>query len=259
MSLKGFIKYNILKKKKRIITEDYFCNKLRNNQQEKLISKIKYLDIDVSKLKLNWNYISLHDNLTIKFISYFKDHINFHDLSLNKNLTTNHLDQFKDDLEWDILSEYYNFTLDDLHIYKNIPSKIIKEDFYKKMWWLFLDDKIYNQNDIEYIKYNNMIINKNMHTIPKQLIDRFEYTLLEYKRNKIIMKDVLKIQLNKLYKEFMDNKKILDLKKIDCNLFRVEHKIPSLQYSPDIEMKNIQDKILNNLCEEIIEEIVFDL
>ena len=73
------------------------------------------------------------------------------------------------------------------------------------------------------------------------------------------MKDVLKIQLNKLYKEFMDNKKILDLKKIDCNLFRVEHKIPSLQYSPDIEMKNIQDKILNNLCEEIIEEIVFDL
>ena len=341
MSFKGFIKHKVLNKKKRIITEDYFCNKLRNNEQDKLISKIKYLNIDVSKLKLNWNYISLNDNLTIKFISYFKDYINFHDLSLNKNLTTKHLDKFKDDLEWDILSEYYNFTLDDLHIYKNYinwryiffykntPSEIIKEDFYKKMWWLFLDDQIYNQNDIEYGKYNDMIINKNMHTIPKPLIDRFEYTLLEYKRNKIIMKDVLKIQLNKLYKEFIDNKTVLDLKKIDCNLFRVEHKNQevqsdknikikitceqstqtnkvntksiqtqevynqkkmiqtekiNLEYSDDVsisinkknveekliqtnnfnhkclvEMKNIQEEIINDLCEDIIEEIVIDL
>ncbi|SVA17398.1 uncharacterized protein METZ01_LOCUS70252, partial [marine metagenome] len=63
MSFKGFIKHKVLNKKKRIITEDYFCNKLRNDQQDKLISKIKYLNIDVSKLKLNWNYISLNDNL----------------------------------------------------------------------------------------------------------------------------------------------------------------------------------------------------
>lgn len=331
MSLKGFIKHSVLRKKKRIVTEDYFCNKLRNNQQEKLISKIKYLNIDVSKLKLNWNYISLNDNLTVNFIKYFKDYINFHDLSLNKNLTTKHLDKFKNDLEWDILSEYYNFTLDELHIfknyinwryiffYKNTPSEIIKEDYYKKMWWLFLDDQIYNENDIKYGKYNDMIINKNMHTIPKQLIDRFEYTLLEYKRNKIIMKDVLKIQLNKLYKEFLDNKTVLDLKQIDCNLFRVEHKNQevqsdknirikitceqstqtnkvnkkkkiqteknNLEYSDEVsisiidkknveekliqtnefnhkclmEMKNIQDEIINDLCEDIIEEIVIDL
>ena len=161
MTLKTFIKYNVMKKKKRIVTEDYFCNKLRNNEQYKLISKIKELKVDVSKLNLNWNFISLNDNLTIPFISYFKDYINFHDLSLNKNLTSKHLNKFKKVLEWDILSEHYNFTLDDLHIYKNYinwkfiffykntPSEIIREDFYKKMWWLFLNDQIYNQNDLE--------------------------------------------------------------------------------------------------------------
>ena len=344
MTIKGFIKYKVLKKQKRIVTEDYFCNKLRNDEQLKLISKIKELKIDVSKLNLNWNYISLNDNLTIRFISYFKDYINFHDLSLNKNLTTKHLDKFKNDLEWDILSEYYNFTLDDLHIYKNYinwkfiffykntPSEIIKEDFYKKMWWLFLNDQIYNKNDLEYAKYNDMIINKNMNTIPKKLIDRFEYTLLEYKRNKIIMKDVLKIQLNQLYREFINNKEIIDLKRIDCNNFRIEHKNQgiqngkkmkikincsqstqtntnsvnslstqtqknieekSIQTDEDIlecslqspisindvtkkvqegstqtnnfndkcliEMKNIQDEIVNDFCEDIIEEIVIEI
>ena len=94
MTLKTFIKYNVMKKKKRIVTEDYFCNKLRNNEQYKLISKIKELKVDVSKLNLNWNFISLNDNLTIPFISYFKDYINFHDLSLNKNLTSKHLNKF---------------------------------------------------------------------------------------------------------------------------------------------------------------------
>jgi len=317
MTLKTFIKYNVMKKKKRIVTEDYFCNKLRNNEQYKLISKIKELKVDVSKLNLNWNFISLNDNLTIPFISYFKDYINFHDLSLNKNLTSKHLNKFKKVLEWDILSEHYNFTLDDLHIYKNyinwkfiffyknIPSEIIKEDFYKKMWWLFLDDQIYNKDDLEYIKYNNMIMNKNMNTIPKQLIDRFEYTLLEYKRNKIVLKNVLKIQLNELYKEFINNQKIVDLKRIDCNHFLVEHKDqgiqnekklkikincdestqteenilecslqPSLFISSEkvekltqtnfeneclIDIKNIQDDIINNICEDIIDDIVIEI
>jgi len=249
MTLKGFIKYNILKKNKRIITEDYFCNKLRSNEQDKLITKIKELKVDISQLNLNWNYISLTDNLTIKFISYFKEYINFHDLSLNKNLTTKHLDKFKEDLEWDILSEHYNFTLDDLHIYKNYinwkyiffykntPSDIIKDDFNRYMWWLFLNDRIYNENDITYAKYNDMIINKNMHSIPKQLIDRFEYTLLEYKRNKIILKDVLKIQLNSLYGEFINNKEIIDLKKIDCNIFRVEQKEQEIQNEKIMKLK----------------------
>jgi hypothetical protein len=249
MTLKTFIKYNVMKKKKRIVTEDYFCNKLRNNEQYKLISKIKELKVDVSKLNLNWNFISLNDNLTIPFISYFKDYINFHDLSLNKNLTSKHLNKFKKVLEWDILSEHYNFTLDDLHIYKkyinwkfiffykNIPSEIIKEDFYQKMWWLFLDDQIYNENDLEYIKYNNMIMNKNMNTIPKQLIDRFEYTLLEYKRNKIVLKNLLKIQLNELYKEFINNRKIVDLKRIDCNNFLVEHKDQGIQNENKLKIK----------------------
>jgi hypothetical protein len=293
MTLKGYIKYNILKKNKKIITEDYFCNKLRNNEQNKLITKIKELKVDISQLKLNWNYISLTDNLTIKFISYFKEYINFHDLSLNKNLTTKHLEKFKEDLEWDILSEHYNFTLDDLHIYKNYinwkyiffykntPSDIIKDDFNRYMWWLFLNDRIYNENDITYAKHNDMIINKNMNSIPKQLIDRFEYTLLEYKRNKIILKDVLKIQLNSLYDEFINNKEIIDLKKIDCNIFRVERKDQEIQNGvkmrlkitcdqsnqTNLKTKNFstqtesldeenEDSDLDIVCEEILDEIV---
>jgi len=307
MTLKGYIKYNILKKNKKIITEDYFCNKLRNNEQNKLITRIKELKVDISQLNLNWNYISLNDDLTIKFITYFKEYINFHDLSLNKNLTTKHLEKFKEDLEWDILSEHYNFTLDDLHIYKNYinwkfiffykntPSEIIKEDFNRYMWWLFLNDRKFNENDITYAKYNDMIINKNMHSIPKQLIDRFEYTLLEYKRNKIILKDVLKIQLNSLYEEFINNKEIIDLKKIDCNIFRVEQKDQEIQngkrirlkitcdqssqtnlktknFSTQTEVKDIenkliqtdlneklnkiQDEIVDDFCQEIIEEII---
>jgi hypothetical protein len=263
MSLTGYIKYNVLKKKKRIITEDYFCNKLRNNDQDKLIKKIKELKFDISQLNLNWNYISLNDNLTIPFIKYFQEFINFHDLSLNKNLTKKHLKKFKDKLEWDSLSEFYNFTLDDLHLYKNYinwkfiffykntPSDTIKDDFSNKMWWLFLDDKIYNDNDVQYVKLNDMIINKNMHTIPKELIDRFGYTLLEYRRNKIIMKDVLKTQLNQLYNEFINKKKIIDLKKIDCNLFRVQTVDTSIQTENFYNLKITSNQSIQTISDNL--------
>jgi Glu-tRNA(Gln) amidotransferase subunit E-like FAD-binding protein len=149
------------------------------------------------------------------------------------------------------------------------------------MWWLFLNDRIYNENDITYAKHNDMIINKNMNSIPKQLIDRFEYTLLEYKRNKIILKDVLKIQLNSLYDEFINNKEIIDLKKIDCNIFRVERKDQEIQNGvkmrlkitcdqsnqTNLKTKNFstqtesldeenEDSDLDIVCEEILDEIV---
>ena len=279
MTVKGYIKYNVFKKKKRTITEDYFCNKLRNNNQDKLITKIKELKYDISHLKLNWNYISLNDDLTIQFIQFFNEFINFDELSLNKNLTTKHILKFKDKLQWDSLSEFYNFTLDDLHVfknyinwkfiffYKNTPSDVIKQDFPNRMWWLFLNDKIYNNNDKKYVKFNDMIINKNMHTIPKELIDRFEYTLLEYKRNQIIMKDILKTQLNSLYTAFIDNNTIIDLKKIDTNLFNIDNVEVSTQtINKNVEVStqtitnnvgvSIQNLIIDDIVSEILEDII---
>jgi hypothetical protein len=253
MTFKGFVKYVILKRKKKTITEDYFCNKLRNQEQDKLIKKIKELKFDISDLNLNWNYISRNDNLSIKFIEYFSDYINFHDLSLNKHLTTKHLEYFKDDLEWDYISEHFNFDQYDLRkyknyinwklifFYKNTPSYIIKEHFSNQMWWLFLDDKLYNDDDIEYNDYNNKIMNKNMKTIPKNLIDNFQYTLLEYQRNKIILKDILKQQMNELYGNFMNKNKVITLKKIECDDFRKKYANKNIQVN--LKKNNILKKI----------------
>jgi hypothetical protein len=246
MTFKGFVKYVILKRKKKTITEDYFCNKLRNQEQDKLIKKIKELKFDISDLNLNWNYISRNDNLSIKFIEYFSDYINFHDLSLNKHLTTKHLEYFKDDLEWDYISEHFNFDQYDLRkyknyinwklifFYKNTPSYIIKEHFSNQMWWLFLDDKLYNDD-------NNKIMNKNMKTIPKNLIDNFQYTLLEYQRNKIILKDILKQQMNELYGNFMNKNKVITLKKIECDDFRKKYANKNIQVN--LKKNNILKKI----------------
>ena len=142
----SFFKYNVLKMKKPLIDENFFCEYVRTNQQEKLVKLIKQFSVKVSKLKINWDYMSLYDKLDVEFCLTFKKYINFANLSRNKYLTIHHIKEFKDYLDWTNLSKNYKFTVPELKdfeeyiswqsifFYQNLPINTLKEYFANKMW-----------------------------------------------------------------------------------------------------------------------------
>ena len=73
----SFLKYNVFKMKKPNIDENFFCEYVRTDQQEKLVKLIKQFNVKVSKLKINWDYMSLYDKLDVEFCLTFKKYINF--------------------------------------------------------------------------------------------------------------------------------------------------------------------------------------
>ncbi len=178
----SFLKYNILKMKKPNIDENFFCEYVRTDQQEKLIKLIKQFNVKVSKLKINWDYMSLYDKLDVEFCLTFKKYINFANLSRNKYLTINHIKEFKDYLDWTNLSKNYKFTVPQLKdfeeyiswqsifFYQNLPIKTLKEYFASRMWWLFLNDHQETFIDRDYEHTNDLIINKSIQEVPIDFI-----------------------------------------------------------------------------------------
>lgn len=243
-------------KTNKIIDEDLFCNYIRSNKQKKLIKIIKKKKIDVSKLDLNWGYISQNDNLTIEFISFFKNYISFSKLSNNKNLTTAHISKFVHSLDWIALSKTYDFTLNELQtfqdfirweyvfFYNNNPSNDMKIFFKQKMWWLFLDDNLSIDISKNYHLFNNKILNKNTKEFPIELIETFNLKLDEYKNNLNILKLILKKQLNKLYNDYEKNNNIKQLKDIKCSQLYYEIK-------KDLNLKEINKTTIGVQTEEL--------
>jgi len=225
-----FLKFNFNNyyNSKKIYNEDLFCNYLRKNKQYKIIKLTKRKKFLIEKLNLNWDYISLYDNLTIDFINYFDRYINFYNLSSNKNLTSKHISIFCEKLNWIKLSKYYNFSIEELKKYdkyikweyifffNNNCSDDYKVYFNQHMWWLFLNDNINTDISNEYYKYNNKILNNNIKNYPNNLIEIFNFKLAEYNNNKIILKNILKKQLLKLYTNYDDYNQITNLTKIKC-------------------------------------------
>lgn len=221
-------------KKNKILDEDLFCNYMRSNKQQKLISLIKKKKIDIGNYDLNWQYISENDDLSIEFIEYFKNYIDFNKLSLNKNLTTSHITKFAHSLNWIDLSKTYSFTINELHMfnkfirweylffYNNNPSNDLKIFFKEKMWWLFLDDNLSIDVSKKYHIYNNKILNSNTKQFPPELIDIFNLKLDEYKNNLNILKLILKKQLFKLYDTYEKKEVVKNLTDIKCDSLYTE-------------------------------------
>ena len=216
-------------KKPKIIDEDLFCNYLRKNKQNKLVELSKKNKFSVDDLDLNWNYISLNDDLTINFINHFERKINFNELSKNKNLTSSHLSKFNHCLNWIELSKNFNFSNDDLHkfqkyikweyifFYRNNPSNEYKIFYKNYMWWLFLDDKTQVDISKSYYLFNNKILNKNINKpYPDELIHTFNEKLSEYNNNLQALKNILKKQLLELYLTFESNEVVKKLEKVNC-------------------------------------------
>lgn len=216
----SFLKYNVFKMKKPKIDENFFCEYVRTNEQEKLIKLIKQFNIKVSKLKINWDYMSQYDKLTVVFCMTFKKYINFANLSKNKYLTIEHIREFKDYLDWTNLSKNYKFIVPQLKefedyiswqsifFYQNLPINTLKENFSKKMWWLFLTDRHDNYIDEEYSNINDLIINKSIIEVPLEFIEQYNNKLEEYEQNSKILKLSFKKELTE-YVKLYDDKKII--------------------------------------------------
>jgi len=230
MNKYGFIKYKILRFKKPIITEGEFCEKIRTGKQKQLIKKIKQTGTNIYNLNINWDYISKQDNLRTCFIEYFQDFIDFDNLSENKYLTINKIRKFRHKLNWNILSRCYKFEIDELKefsnllnwqfifFYQNLTNDVVKKHFTGYMWWLFSNDKIQNDIDIEYKNVNNMIIHKNIRNIPKNFTKTFNKKLNEYVRNREQLKQTLKEELIQLIDNFNSSGEIKRLKSIQINI-----------------------------------------
>lgn len=196
----SFLKYNVFKMKKPNIDENFFCEYVRTDQQEKLVKLIKQFNVKVSKLKINWDYMSLYDKLDVEFCLTFKKYINFANLSRNKYLTIYHIREFKEYLDWTNLSKNYKFTVPQLKnfeeyiswqsifFYQNLPINTLKEFFANKMWWLFLKEHKETFIDRDYEHTNDLIINKSIQEVPIEFITQYNSKLEEYKSNQRILK-----------------------------------------------------------------------
>lgn len=216
----SFLKYNVLKMKKPKIDENFFCEYVRTNEQEKLIKLVKQFNIKVSKLKINWDYMSQYDNLSVVFCMTFKKYINFANLSKNKYLTISHIREFKEYLDWTNLSKNYKFNVPQLKefedflswqsifFYQNLPINTLKENFSKKMWWLFLDEENKNFIDTEYKNINDLIINKSIIEVPLEFIEQYNQKLDEFKENMETLKLNFKKELTE-YVKLYDEKKVI--------------------------------------------------
>ena len=225
----GYVKYKVFRMKQPVINENIFSEKIRSGKQKKLIKKIVQSGIDVTKLKINWNFISENDNLEIKFIQYFKKYINFDLLSINSYLTINHIRNFKDDLNWSSLSKNYKFTLEQLiefkdfvnweyiFFYQNLTKTNITDKFKENMWWLFLKNKNEEVITEKYNDVNELIINKNIRTIPKKFVKKYTHKLNEYQINQEKLKRTLKNELIELIEEFEDSGEVKELLKINID------------------------------------------
>ena len=213
--------------KKPNIDENFFCEYVRTGQQEKLVKLIKQFNVKVSKLKINWDYMSLYDQLDVEFCLTFKKYINFANLSRNKYLTIYHIKEFKEYLDWTNLSKNYKFTVPQLKdfeeyiswqsifFYQNLPIKTLKEYFASKMWWLFLNDHKETHIDREYEHTNDLIINKSIQEVPIEFIKQYNSKLEEYKSNQRILKLNFKRELIdyvEVYDKEKSIKKLLPVK-----------------------------------------------
>ena len=219
----SFLKYNVFKMKKPVIDENFFCEYVRTDQQDKLIKLIKQFNIKVSKLKINWDYMSLYDKLDVEFCLTFKKYINFANLSRNKYLTIYHIKEFKDYLDWTNLSKNYKFTVPELKdfeeyiswqsifFYQNLPINTLKEYFSNKMWWLFLNEPHNTFIDKDYEHTNDLIINKSIQEVPIEFINQYNLKLEEYKKNQKILKLSFKRELIDYVKTYDSEKSIKKL------------------------------------------------
>ena len=246
----SFLKYNILKMKKPKIDENFFCEYVRTNEQDKLIKLCKQFNVKVSKLKINWDYMSQYDNLTVLFCVTFKKYINFANLSKNKYLTIFHIREFKDYLDWTNLSKNYKFIVPELKefedylswqsifFYQNLPINTLKDNFSQKMWWLFLDQPVKNFIDKEYLEINDLIINKSIIEVPLEFIEQYTLKLDEFSKNM----ETLKLNFKK---ELTDYVKLYDEKKV------IKKLAPTILTSTD---KNNEPIDLNEKIEKLIKE-----
>lgn len=249
--------------KKPNIDENFFCEYVRTDQQEKLVKLIRQFNIKVSKLKINWDYMSLYDKLDVEFCLTFKKYINFANLSRNKYLTINHIKEFKEYLDWTNLSKNYKFTVPQLKdfeeyiswqsifFYQNLPIKTLKEYFANKMWWLFLNDYKETYIDINYEHTNDLIINKSIQEVPIDFIKQYNNKLEEYQSNQRILKLNFKRELIdyvETYDKEKSIKKLLPVKIAgsDKNGEEVDlHKLieKAIEENKKVEEKKSKEKI----------------
>ena len=71
---------------------------------------INYIKERIDKYKVNWQYISINQNLSEEFIREFKDDVNWHNISCNQNLSEEFIREFKEYVNWKYISRYQNLS-----------------------------------------------------------------------------------------------------------------------------------------------------
>ncbi len=235
MNKTGFVKYKLFRMKKPFINVNIFTNMVRGGEQTKLIKKIKQSGVVIRDLKINWDYVSQNEKLNKNFIKYFQEYINFDKLSINKNLKIKYIRKFHKFLNWDILSKSFKFELEELiefrskvnwkyiFFFQNLTKNNIEKYFRNEMWWLFLDDTEMNGVNMDYHESNDLVINKNIRTIPINLVDTYNKKLIEYTKNKEQLKETLKTELVDLINSFESSGDIKRMMSIQIHLKNSEN------------------------------------
>ena len=105
----------------------------------KLITFENYKNIKEFKDYVNWDKISVKQNLSEKFISEFKDYVNWNGISFNQKLSEEFIKKFKDSVNWNTISyrqkltekfirefrDYINWN--NISINQNLSEKFIRE------------------------------------------------------------------------------------------------------------------------------------
>ena len=261
MNKTGFIKYKVLRMKKPFINVNIFTNMVRNKEHNKLIKTIKQSGIDISTLKINWDYVSENEKLNKNFIIFFQEYINFDKLSCNKNLKIKYIRKFHTYLNWDILSKCFKFSLDELiefrhkvnwkyiFFFQNLTKNNIERHFRNEMWWLFLNDIQMNELNMDFHESSDLIINKNIRTIPLNLVNTYEKKLSEYLKNKEQLKKTLKTELVDLITRFEMSGDIKRMMSIQIHLKHSEtyNSIDiGCQTEPQYDMTDLIGSLSNN-------------
>ena len=91
------------------------------------------------------------------------------------------------------------------------------------MWWLFLNDNQLDSLNIDYQESNDLVINKNIRTIPIDLVNIYDKKLAEYTKNKEHLKKTLKEELIDLINEFEHSGDIKRMMSIQIHLKHSEN------------------------------------
>lgn len=159
---------------------------MTNKLKGKIFIKLNlYKLISYFGFKVDWNYISRYQKLSLEFIDKHKYKVNWDNISKYQKLSEEFIDKHKDKVDWYYISIYQKISLEFIEKYKDkvywpyisIYQKLSEEfiEKYKdKVNWVNISK--YQQLSKEFIEKYKLIIDE----------DNWLYKSTEFKKNKVL-------------------------------------------------------------------------